>query len=48
MEHSKNFNKVKQYYDLELWSMQKVESAVGKWITKAEFEEITGQPFPGR
>lgn len=48
MEHSKNFNKVKQYYDLGLWNMQKVESAVGKWITEAEFEEITGQPFPGR
>lgn len=42
MRHSKNFNKVKQYYDLKLWNLQKVTSAVGKWITTDEYEEITG------
>ena len=45
---SKNFNKVKQYYELGLWNLSKVRSAVGKWITEAEFEEITGQEYSGR
>lgn len=45
---SKNFSKVRKYYDLGLWSMEKVESAVGKWITDTEFEEITGQSYSGR
>lgn len=39
---SKNFNKVKQYYDLKLWNLTKVQSAVGKWITSDEYKEITG------
>lgn len=39
---SKNFKKVKQYYDLKLWNLTKVQSAVGKWITADEYEEITG------
>lgn len=45
MYKSKNFNKVKQYYDLKLWNISKVISAVGKWITENEYEEITGQSF---
>ena len=43
--HSKNFDKVKKYYDRGLWDINKVKSAVGKWITAEEYEEITGQPF---
>lgn len=39
---SKNFEKVKQYYDLNLWNLKKVKAAVGKWITADEYEEITG------
>lgn len=42
---SKNFNKVKQYYDLKLWNLAKVTSAVGKWITEEEYEEITGEKY---
>lgn len=42
---SKNFKKVKQYYDLKLWNLQKVQSAVGKWITAAEYKEITGKTY---
>ncbi len=42
MEKSKNFRKVKQYYDMKLWNLQKVAAAVGKWITANEYEEITG------
>lgn len=42
MNHSKNFEKVKQYYNKKLWNLHKVNSAVGKWITADEYEEITG------
>lgn len=45
MKYSKNFEKVKQYYSLKLWDIAKVTSAVGKWITANEFEEITGLSY---
>lgn len=45
MNYSKNFTKVKQYYNLNLWSLAKVQSAVGKWITKEEYKEITGMEY---
>ena len=49
-EHSKNFEKVKNYYDRRLWGITRVRNAVtnpksGPWITAEEFEEITGQPY---
>ncbi len=44
-EHSKNFEKVKDYYDRGLWSIERVHAVVGKWITPAEYEEITGEPY---
>ena len=44
---SKNFEKVKNYYLLGLWGINKVYNAVGKWITAEEFETITGQPYEG-
>lgn len=44
-EHSKNFNKVKKYYDDGFWSKAKVRAVVGKWITAEEYEEITGEPY---
>ena len=48
MEHSKNFAKVKRYYDSGLWNKARVYNAVGKgWITEAEYEEIVSEPFPG-
>jgi len=47
MEHSKNFEKVKNYYDNGLWSEERVHNAVGKWITASEYEEITGEPYVG-
>jgi hypothetical protein len=43
--HSENFEKVKNYYDRGLWNLAKVRKAVGKWITAAEFLEITGEDF---
>jgi hypothetical protein len=42
---SKNFEKVKRYYDLELWDIEKVRAAVDKWITEEEFELITGEKY---
>lgn len=43
MAHSKNFEKVKKYYDDGLWTFNRVCNAVGKWITKEELEEITAK-----
>lgn len=46
MEHSKNFAKVKNYYDMGFWSKAKVHNAVVKnWITAEEYEEITGEDY---
>ncbi len=45
MAHSKNFAKVKNYYDRELWSKDRVHAVVGKWITAAEYKEITGEQY---
>ena len=46
MEHSKNYNKVKNYYDNNLWTLNMVRNAVVKgWITEEEYEEITGLEY---
>lgn len=42
---SKNFKKVKGYYDRGLWSEARVYEAVGKWITAEEYEEIIGKSY---
>ncbi len=42
---SKNYAKVKRYYDSRLWSAAMVKAAVGKWITAEEYKTITGQPY---
>lgn len=42
---SKNFNKVKNYYDKGLWSKARVHEAVGKWITAEEYKLITGEDY---
>ena len=48
--HSKNFEKVKKFYDSGLWSRQRVYDAVSNpagnpWITAAEYEEIAGEAY---
>lgn len=48
--HSANFEKVKRYYDLGLWSKARVKNMVthpvsAPWITAAEYEEITGEAY---
>nr|DAQ03157.1 MAG TPA: hypothetical protein [Caudoviricetes sp.] len=42
---SKNYAKVKRYYDSSLWSVAMVHTAVGKWITAEEYTTITGQTY---
>jgi len=44
-EHSKNFEKVKDFYERELWSKNRVHAVVGKWITPEEYKEITGEDY---
>lgn len=41
---SKNYAKVKRYYDSRLWSVAMVRAAVGKWITE-EYEMITKEVY---
>ena len=36
---SKHYEKVKGYYDKNLWSKTRVYNAVGKWITGETYEE---------
>ena len=42
---SANYQKVKDYYDRGLWSIERVHKAVGKWITSEEYALITGEPY---
>lgn len=42
---SKNYVKVKRYYDSRLWSVAMVNAAVGKWITAEEYEMITKKVY---
>ena len=39
---SEHFDLVKNYYDQELWPQDRVKNAIGKWITKEEYEIIVG------
>lgn len=46
MNHSKNFEKVKKYYSMKLWDIQRVKnSVVMNWITEEEYKEITGEEY---
>jgi len=46
MEHSKNFEKYKRYYDSGLWNKTMLYNIVGKGkITPEEYEEITGEAY---
>ena len=42
---SKTFEKVKKYYDNEMWTKTRVYNAVGKWITEEEYKKITGEDY---
>lgn len=43
MVKSSNYDKVRDYYDRRLWTVDRVRAAVGKWITEEEYMEITGE-----
>lgn len=43
--HSKNFNKVKYFYEEKLWNKIRVYNVVNKWITEHEYEEITKEKY---
>ena len=46
MEHSPKFDLVKGYYDTGKWKKRAVKNAVVYgWITAAEYEETTGEPY---
>ena len=46
MEHSKNYQKVKRYYDMKMLEETRVRNAVKMgWITEAEFQEIVGKEY---
>lgn len=46
MEHSSNYEKVRSYYSMKLWTETRVRNAVKMgWITQAEFEEIAGKAY---
>lgn len=40
--NSAKFELVKDFYERGLWSAARVANAVGRWITQAEADEITG------
>ena len=42
---SKNFEKVKKFYENGIWNKQRVYNAVEKWITKEEYKEKTGEDY---
>ena len=44
--HSEKFETVKKYFDLDLWTVEKVRNAVAKnFITEEEFTIITGSNY---
>lgn len=44
---SKNYEKIKSYYERGLWDKQRVFNVVGKktGITPEEYKEITGEDY---
>lgn len=42
------FEKIKKYYDLGLWSIDRVWNVVGKAITEEEYFEITRLVYPSK
>lgn len=46
MEHGKNYEKVKRYYSMGVWTKKMVYNAVAKgWITPADYKELTGEDY---
>ena len=47
---SKNYTKIKIYYEAGLWSIDRVWNVVGKKLgsTEEEYKEITGFTYPNK
>lgn len=46
-EHSAKFEHIKQMHEDKQWDKNWVRNSVAKgWITPAEYEEITKEPYP--
>lgn len=46
MDHSKNYEKVKHWYDMKMWDEVRVRNAVYTgWIREDEFQKITGKDY---
>ena len=45
VDHELDFEKVKSFYITELWSLNWVWNAVGKWLTADEYHGITGKDY---
>ncbi len=46
MSHSKNYGKVKRWWDLGMWDENRVRDAVRmNWITEDEFKTITNKDY---
>lgn len=42
-----DYETIKKYYNNRYWSVKMVRTAVLKgYITKAQYEEIVGEPYP--
>lgn len=42
------FDKIKQYYETGLWSIDRVWNVVGKALNEEEYKEITGFDYPSK
>ena len=42
---SKNYDKVKHYYEAGLWSKARVYAVDGLWIKEEEYKDITGEDY---
>jgi len=39
------YDKVKEFYEAGLWSLEMVRNSVGRWTTEKEYKAITGQDY---
>ena len=42
------YDKIKHYYDVKLWTLERVWNVVGKALTEEEYENITGFSYPNK
>lgn len=42
------FDKIKYYYQVGLWDINRMFNVVGKALTEEEYQEITGFEYPNK